>query len=707
MTQRNSFSPMDPINPSAGGMESAPLLFSSRILESEDSSKASHNVSGCSTAESDTTMAAIRRPGTARAVVAPLDSTAAAEPVKLQQTSSAEGSVTIATDKGFWVAVTNLDYHTTKKTLLDIFFPYGAGEAVLLPAPANSSTPSLRRSGYVWFSEENMATLAVNKLDDFIPCKQVTPIRVARVSSATVQTAIQSTRYTALAASPRSASNAAELSLLVEMTSTTAGHVAHYIQSQADPERTALDIIEALDSTTLPKLEKYAVALASVKDPKTLRQALETSVVRALLACIVSTDAGVATQRKKKREGAKSSTADALAEDRPDTPEFTPDEDPVETSRRAASRRVNAGFLLGNLFLTGFVTGDPHEVACRLIRCGVNDISQLDAICGLVDTCAAIANPRSSAEFWALVARTTATQENDTLRRAFCERLAAQVERPRPSADRLNGSGATLNYSVQGEGKENASSHSCPDGSADLNLPASMLTKKRTDEARSRTVYVSRLSPDTTCVEFRRLLDKCGVVLKVRTCVEDGFTTLFGFVEMGSVGAAKELLKLDRLEHRGCRVRFSPAKMPIQDVEPEDAVTTADHQIIRLCQFALYTLPNETVYDLVMAKSFQARKPGAVKTSPVDVSGLEPQLVVGVKPQVTTGGLNGVGLTGTGKPGMSVRVGVPTTTTVSTPFSYGFPLTTNSFGNRPQQDFRGPTTSSWPVPTQPGGFHPY
>lgn len=74
------------------------------------------------------------------------------------------------------VAVFNLEPRTSQEELLGIFFPMCAKKAKLLPS--HYSPRSNRRAGVVFFPSETFASMAVEKLDNFVPNRQHQPLTV-------------------------------------------------------------------------------------------------------------------------------------------------------------------------------------------------------------------------------------------------------------------------------------------------------------------------------------------------------------------------------------------------------------------------------------------------------------------------------------------------------------------------------------------------
>jgi RNA recognition motif-containing protein len=84
------------------------------------------------------------------------------------------------------IAVLNLEPRTTKKQLWDIFYPMGAVDTAVMGGSANSnSVPGgggKRGVGVVMFSSADMAKIAAEKMNDFVPHGQSFPLVVSYVS---------------------------------------------------------------------------------------------------------------------------------------------------------------------------------------------------------------------------------------------------------------------------------------------------------------------------------------------------------------------------------------------------------------------------------------------------------------------------------------------------------------------------------------------
>ena len=145
------------------------------------------------------------------------------KPELLDDSREEEAIAMVTTDDGAWIRVANMDASTTNKALLDLFFPYGANEAFIMRDGATQ-----RKIGFVVFSSPEMASLAVLKMNDFIPWRQSQALSVESITPESVRNARSSKSSPTMENSPQK--DSAFLRLL-EMSSVPQ-HVAHFIQQQ-------------------------------------------------------------------------------------------------------------------------------------------------------------------------------------------------------------------------------------------------------------------------------------------------------------------------------------------------------------------------------------------------------------------------------------------------------------------------------------------
>lgn len=109
----------------------------------------------------------------------------------------------------------------------------------------------------------------------------------------------------------------------------------------------------------------------------------------------------------------------------------------------------------------------------------------------------------------------------------------------------------------------------------------------------SRTVYVSRMDPLLPTATLRQFLLTCGRPLRVRLCGDDCSRSRFGFVEFETKDAAKAMVSKSGTVLGHEALRCGPARKPIQDYDPRDAIIDAKKGVIRACLFGLQVSPTD------------------------------------------------------------------------------------------------------------------
>lgn len=418
-----------------------------------------------------------------------------------------------------WLRILNLDSHTTGKMLLDMFFPHGANDAFVVVDQSNS-----KRTGFVFFGNVTMAQLAREKMDNFVPCRQSQSLRIHFASMLEVKEAKD-----AIQNQKASQKHHIRLTQFAELSSSTPQQVALFIQQHASPSNLADEICFETDKG-MEKIKKYAVALSLVSLSWGLRPQLQVILVRNLISQIMQ-----------------------------------------ETT--SAEKCEGSGTLLGELFVAGFVNGDPNDLALKLVR-GVSRGCQMVAVCNLVTVASSLPFSETRGIFWSKVKELSVCHDISDVRAVCLQKVS---KKPLTGLSPL---AAPFIYNP-------------------VWVPPSEpspLTKHRAEEARVRTVYVSRLSPTVPKQAFYDILSSCGDVNKVRVCADPGYATLYGFVEMSSIEAAQRLILKDRMELCGSQLRLQIAKSPIQDVDASDAIDTPTGLRLRPCQYGC----GEPVSSLVM-----------------------------------------------------------------------------------------------------------
>ncbi|KEG15123.1 putative RNA-binding protein [Trypanosoma grayi] len=397
-----------------------------------------------------------------------------------------------------WIRVTQLDPNTTGKALRCMFYPYGGDEAFVLWEEGVM--------GYVGFENRCMADLAVEKMDAFIPCRQSQALCVAHVSLEEV--------LFAKSAAPLWGQKGLT-SLLYS--GCPAHFIAQAIESHRQPCQCAAEVVEEVRRAPRSMMSRVLAAVAKLRQNWVSLEEFREALVRHLLRQIV--------------------------EDEPTDP------------------KANCGTLLGELFVMGFLTGDPFHLASRILQRGVHSTVQIDSVCAIAHACASMPVPISKASFWALVGQAS-LQVADPLRadlRAHLRQFQHSTElfSPAPSVTPKN----------------------------DLSLNRTNKSRHLLPESKSRTVYVSHLPPLLPQETFMNLFMMCGTVSKVRMCRGNGYATLFAFVEMSTPDEAKATLRLCRMNLMGCNIRVQIARNPIQDAQAEDALVEPNSAIIHGCLF--------------------------------------------------------------------------------------------------------------------------
>ncbi|KAH9593215.1 RNA recognition motif domain [Trypanosoma melophagium] len=398
----------------------------------------------------------------------------------------------------YWIRVTHLDASTTSKTLKYMFYPYGGDEAFLIWE--NGVV------GYVGFENKCMTDLAVEKMDAFIPCRQTQPLSVTPVTLEEVLIAKNTAPF----------SNQKSLIQLL-YSDCPVNIITNVIEYHKQPSSCAIELVDEIHRGPASILSRVLGAFSGLKQSWISMEEFREAVVRHLLRHIVGYDSR-------------------------------------DTS-------TNCGLMIGELFLMGFLTGDPFHLASRIFERGVHCSSQIDNICAIAQTCASMPFPISKASFWAMMGQAS-LQLDDPLRTTIRNHLR-QFQHTTGVFSPLQT--VTPNKSWNAH-SVNSSSYTLP-------------------ESKSKTVYISHLPPLLSQQMFMELLTMCGKVNKVRICRGNGYCTLFAFVEMSTAEEAKATLRLSRMNILGCSIRVQIARNPIQDAQGDDAVIDASGITTRSCLF--------------------------------------------------------------------------------------------------------------------------
>lgn len=397
-----------------------------------------------------------------------------------------------------WIRVTQLSPTTTSKSLKLMFYPYGGDEAFVFWD--NGVV------GYVGFENKYMADLGVEKMNAFIPCGQTQALCVSRVTLDEVIFA----KSAAPLCGQKSLTSLLYSDCPVKL-------VTQFFVTHREPFSCISELVEEV-KRGLPQvvITRTLSALVGLKRSWVFFEEFRESLLVELLRQIVNED--------------------------------------------LTSFGANCGTFLGNLFLFGFLTGDPFSLASSVLQGGVHSASQVDNICAIAHVCASMPLPIAKASFWALVGQLSVTCVFDTVRAA----LRGHMRKFQHNTELLS-----------------SVSPSTPKNSWSQAKGGDVVSKSSSLGSRSRTLYISHLSPLMPQQAFMELLSLCGTVNKVRVCRGSAHTTLFAFVEMSTAEEAKAVMRLSRMNFFGSSISVQLARNPIQDSQAEDAAVdvgcTAKH----------------------------------------------------------------------------------------------------------------------------------
>ena len=131
---------------------------------------------------------------------------------------------------------------------------------------------------------------------------------------------------------------------------------------------------------------------------------------------------------------------------------------------------------------------------------------------------------------------------------------------------------------------------------------ASQLSASTRADRMERTVYISRLDPTVTTAALRSVLVACGQFLRVRLCGDDCSRTRYCFVEFAEKQGAKAMAAQSGAVVGGTPIRVGPAKKPIQDSDPRDAVIDSRRGVIRGCLFGVQ-VTQEQLQQFTLSRS--------------------------------------------------------------------------------------------------------
>lgn len=458
----------------------------------------------------------------------------------------------------FWLCVGHLSLSTSDAELKALFYPYGADEAF-------TAWEGTLMTGYVGFTSAEMAELAAQKMHAFIPRRQsqalvVHPVALDHVAQA---------RGRALK------------SLMAVLYSEAAPQaVSAVIYQCKSPAVMAGEVATEVSRASPVVLQRLVAALAEVPAQWPGLAAFSEELLKLLMRAV------------------------------------------LEASELNPAPSINSGVVVGNLFLLQLITGDPYYLATRLLQRGGQRLAQLEGVCAIAHTCAAIPVFHiSRAGFWAQVTELATTTVDGETRQALLGHLrrytkASASAPPSAAAPLMPTTTSALANATRAPITPTFSTMPCPPLTSPSHLShalqplqppqppqqdsmsMSVLSSQRLfaqpprqDEMKRRTIYVSHLPgllPQSMLLE---LITAAGPVNKIRICAGTGYCTLFAFIEMRTLEGAQRAMCMNGLQLMGFAIRVQTARNAVQDIVKEDAQFDAEGNLLQPCLFGASQAP--------------------------------------------------------------------------------------------------------------------
>ncbi|KAG5501386.1 hypothetical protein JKF63_03199 [Porcisia hertigi] len=425
-----------------------------------------------------------------------------------------------------WLSVGHLSFTTTDADLKSLFYPYGADEAFTVWEGATMT-------GFVGFDSPEMAELAAQKMNAFIPRRQSQALAVHAVTLEAVSQALSKI--------PKS--------LLAVLYSECAPQgVSCMIRRSKSPVAVAGDVAVEVTRASPVILRRLVTALSDLSAQWLGFSAFKEELLKSLLRLL------------------------------------------LETSEQNTPQAINCGLVAGSLFQMGMITGDPYSLAIHLLQKSEHRFVQLEGICALAHTCALLPDYHiSRASFWAQVADATEKVKDPEVHQALLGHLRRYAKTSSNAATTPNSS---LLSSTQSPPV--ISPVLCPPATAVRQAPPLRrlpALRPRQDEMKRRTLYVSHLPSLLPQSMLHALLTSAGPVNKVRVCAGNSHSTLFAFVEMRTLEGAQRAMRLNGLMMMGATIRVQIARSPVQDVLKEDARFDTYGDLVQPCLFGMSQTP--------------------------------------------------------------------------------------------------------------------
>lgn len=435
----------------------------------------------------------------------------------------------------FWLSVGHLSLGTTDVELKALFYPYGADEAF-------TAWEGPVMSGYVGFTSPEMSELAAQKMHAFIPRRQSQALVVRAIALDEV-------------AQARSRSLKSLLAVLYSEAAPQA--VSAVIQHSRSAAAVAAEVATEVARASPVVLQRVVAALADLSPQWAGFAAFSEELLKLLLRSL------------------------------------------LEANELNPAQSVNCGVIVGNLFLLGMITGDPYYLATRLLQRGGRRLAQLEGVCALSHSCAALPSCHiSRAAFWAQVAEiasaaTTDGETRQTLLAHMRRYTKAAAPPPREQAFLPIFSTVPGPRTAAPPPPPSLSQHVLPFAEPVAPTPSRrpFVPQPLHDDMKRRTVYISHLPgllPQSMLLE---LIAAAGQVNKIRVCAGSGYCTLFAFVEMRTLEGAQRVMCMNGLQLMGFTIRVETARNTVQDVVREDAQFDANGNLLQPCLFGTSQAP--------------------------------------------------------------------------------------------------------------------
>ncbi|CCW71135.1 unnamed protein product [Phytomonas sp. Hart1] len=428
-----------------------------------------------------------------------------------------------------WVQVLGLESGTTNARLKKMFYPYGADEAFIC-------TENCHVVGFVGFELSDMAEIAIDKMNGFIPCLQSHLLSVSLASLERVIAAWLKSRETHAISSRLFA----KLSFAIDPTDSLVASIEVKSNNQgvyAVVDEIMGDLKQASPSTR----EKILACLLELPMGWVKFVEFRSILLRKLLHCILASHDLVAMQAS------------------------------------------NSGAVLGGLFKAKKFPGDPFLLAVRLLKSGITNSAQADGICAIAHVCHGFPPSQSEASFWSYLGRMVAdVGPNAPVGRALLGHLRHLKRNPKVAI--------TLPHPLTPLFGTIDSAKSSPLTNK-LNKTEGQSIPLDIKEQTNKTLYISCLPPTMPQNVLMNLLMRAGPVNKVRVCSGRDSGALFAFVEISTVeGELQALQYLKNVSIMGSWIHVQPARNSIQDKQDDDAIYK-DNVLIRPCMFGISSMP--------------------------------------------------------------------------------------------------------------------